>query len=136
MVKSIGVVVLWTLVNWAVCTLFGGLGKIKEIYIVITYSVTPLIVSNFLYAILSNVLVESESGFLNIMVVFFWLYTFFVLIAGSVKIHDFEFGRFVGTSVLTVVGILIVIFLCFIIFLLLQQFAVFVMTLGSEVIYR
>ena len=70
------------------------------------------------------------------MVVFFWLYTLFVLIAGSVKIHDFEFGRFVGTSVLTVVGILIVIFLCFIIFLLLQQFAVFVMTLGSEVIYR
>ena len=136
LVKSIGVVVLWTLVNWAVCTLFGGLGKIKEIYIVITYSVTPLIVSNFLYAILSNVLVESESGFLNIMVVFFWLYTLFVLIAGSVKIHDFEFGRFVGTSVLTVVGILIVIFLCFIIFLLLQQFAVFVMTLGSEVIYR
>ena len=136
LVKSVGVIVLWTFVNWAVCTLFGGLGKIKEIYVVITYSVTPLIISNFLYALLSNVLVESEAGFLNIMVVLFWIYTFFMMVAGSVKIHDFEFGRFFGTSVLTVVGILIVIFLCFIIFLLLQQFAVFVMTLGSEIIYR
>lgn len=136
LVKSVGVVVLWTLVNWAVCTLFGGLGKLKEIYTVITYSVTPLIVSNFLYALLSNVLVKSEAGFLNIMVTLFWIYTFFLLVAGSVKIHDFEFGKFVGTSVLTVIGILIVIFLCFIIFLLLQQFVVFLMTLGSEVVYR
>lgn len=136
LVKSIGVIVLWTFVNWAVCTLFGGLGKIREIYTVITYSVTPLIISNFMYALLSNVLVESEAGFLNIMVTLFWIYTFFLLVAGSVKIHDFEFGRFVGTSVLTVVGILIVIFLIFIIFLLLQQFAVFLMTLGSEIIYR
>ena len=136
LVKSVGVIALWTLVNWAVCTLFGGLGKIGEIYTVITYSTTPLTVSNFLYAILSNILVKSEAGLLNIMVIAFWIYTIFLLIAGSVKIHDFDFGKFVGTSVLTVVGILIVIFLCFIIFLLLQQFAVFVMTLGSEVIYR
>ena len=136
LVKSVGVIALWTVVNWAVCTLFGGLGKIKEIYTVITYSVTPLIASNFLYALLSNILVKSEAGFLNIMVTAFWIYTLFLLIAGSVKIHDFGFGRFFGTSVLTVIGILIVIFLCFIIFLLLQQFAVFVMTLGSEMVYR
>lgn len=136
LVKSVGVVVLWTLVNWAVCTLFGGLGKIKEIYTVISFSVTPLIASNFLYALLSNVLVKSEAGFLNVMVTLFWIYTLFLLIAGSVKVHDFGFGRFAGTSVLTVIGILIVIFLCFIIFLLLQQFVVFLMTLGSEVIYR
>ena len=70
------------------------------------------------------------------MVTAFWIYTLFLLIAGSVKIHDFGFGRFFGTSALTVIGILIVIFLCFIIFLLLQQFAVFVMTLGSEMVYR
>lgn len=136
LVKSVGVIALWTVVNWAVCTLFGGLGKIKEIYTVITYSVTPLIASNFLYALLSNILVKSEAGFLNIMVTTFWIYTLFLLIAGSVKIHDFGFGRFFGTSALTVIGILIVIFLCFIIFLLLQQFAVFVMTLGSEMVYR
>jgi len=136
LVKSVGVIVLWSLINWAVCTLLGGLGKIKEIYIVITYCATPLIASNFLYAFLSNILLESEIGFLNIMVTICWIYAAFLLVAGSSKIHDYGFGTIVWTSAATVLGILIVIFLCFIIFMLLQQFGGFAMTLFNEVLYR
>ncbi len=136
LVKSVGVIVLWTIINWAVCTLFGGLGKMKEIYIAINYCATPLIISNFAYALLSNVLLEDEIGFLNIMVTLFWIYAGFLLVAASSKIHDYSFGAIVGTSVATVVGILIVIFLAFIIFLLLQQLGGFLLTVGSEIIYR
>ena len=128
--------VLWTLVNWAVGVLFGGLGKIRNIFIVITYSFAPLIVSNILYTVLSNVMLESEAGFLNIMVTLFWIYTLFLIVAGTVKIQDFSFGRFVGTSVLTVIGILIVIFLVFCIFLLMQQCVMFFGTIVNEIIYR
>lgn len=136
LVKTVGIVVLWTLVNWAVGVLFGGLGKIRNIFIVITYSFAPLIVSNILYTVLSNVMLESEAGFLNIMVTLFWIYTLFLIVAGTVKIQDFSFGRFVGTSVLTVIGILIVIFLVFCIFLLMQQCVMFFGTIVNEIIYR
>ena len=136
LVKTVGIVLLWTLVNWAVCTLLGGLGRMKEIYIVITYSLTPLIISNVLYLIFTNVLYENEAEFLGIMVAVFWIYTLFMLMAGSVKIHDMGFGRFAATSLFTVLGIGIVIFLVFLLFLLIQQVGSFLLTIFYEIIYR
>jgi hypothetical protein len=47
-----------------------------------------------------------------------------------------EFGKFVVSSLLTVLGIAIVIFLIFLLFLLLQQLGGFLLTLFHEVIYR
>lgn len=136
LVKTVGIVALWTIVNWAVCTLMHGLGKMKEIYIVITYSLTPLIISNVLYLIFTNVLYENEAEFLGIMIVIFWLYTIFMLMAGSTKIHDIGFGKFFATSILTILGIAIVVFLIFLLFLLIQQFGSFLLTLFYEIIYR
>ncbi len=136
LVSTVGAVVLWSVVNWAVCTLMGGLGKIKQIYVVITYSITPLIMSNVLWLIFTNVLYEEEAEFLGIMVAIFWIYTIFMLMAGSVKVHDYGFGMFVATSVLTVLGILIVIFLVFLLFLLIQQLGSFLLSLFYEIMYR
>ena len=136
LVKTVGIVALWTIVNWAVCTLMHGIGKMKEIYIVITYSLTPLIISNVLYLIFTNVLYESEAEFLGIMIAVFWIYTIFMVMAGSIKIHDYGFGKFVATSVLTILGIAIVIFLVFFLFLLIQQLGSFLLTLFYEMIYR
>ena len=136
LIKTVGIVALWTMVNWAVCVILGGIGTVKRIYLVITYSLTPLIISNVLYTVLSNIVLESEAGFLNIMVTIFWIYTLFLLIVGTIKIQDFGFGKFIGTSILTVIGIMIVIFLIFIFILLMQQLVMFVFTLINEMIYR
>ena len=136
LVQTVGIVLLWTVVNWAVCTLLSGIGKMKQIYIVITYSLTPLIISNVLYLIFTNVLYENEAEFLGIMVAIFWIYTLFMLMAGSIKIHDIGFGRFAATSLLTVLGIGIVIFLIFLLFLLVQQVGSFLLTIFYEIIYR
>lgn len=136
LVKTVGIIVLWTLINWAVTTLFGGIGKIKEIYIVVTYSTIPLIISNCIYIIFTNVMIPTEAGFLGIMQVIFWIYTLFLLIAGSLKIHDISFGSFLLTALLTIVGIAIVIFLLFLLFMLVQQAYSFIITLVYEMIYR
>ena len=79
---------------------------------------------------------KEEAEFLGIMVVVFWIYSIFMLMAGSVKVHDYGFGMFVVTSLLTIIGILIVIFLVFLLFLLLQQLGGFLMTLFYEIMYR
>lgn len=134
--KTVGVVVLWTLANWGVSTLFGGLGTIRNIYIVITYSLAPLIACNFLHLILSNIVLDTEASFLNIMLAIAWIYLIFMLVAGTIKVQDFSFGKFVGTSILTIVGILIVLFLIFVVFLLMQQLVLFLATLVNEIIYR
>ena len=54
---------------------------------------------------------------------------------GSMKIHDFSFGRFVATAVLSLVGIVIVVFLIFIVLTLIQQFGGFLITIIREILY-
>ena len=136
LVKTVGIVLLWTVTNWAVSTLFGGIGRIREIYIVTTYSIMPLIISNLLYVLFTSVMLPTESGFLNMMVFLFYCLMVFIMIAGLIKIHDFSFGRIIGTCALTIIGIAVEIFLLFLVGLLIQQTFGFVVTLIYEMIYR
>ena len=136
LVKTVGIVLLWTVTNWAVSTLFGGIGRIREIYIVTTYSIMPLIISNLLYVLFTSVMLPTESGFLNMMVFLFYCLMVFTMIAGLIKIHDFSFGRIIGTCALTIIGIAVEIFLLFLVGLLIQQTFGFVVTLIYEMIYR
>lgn len=135
-VKTFGLVILWTLVNWAVCTLFGGIGKIKEIFCVVTYALMPVIIGNVIYTVLTNFFVPSELAFLSVLMTALKLYSVFVIIIGTIIIHDFSFGKFVGTTLLTFFGIMIVIFVGVIIIVLVQQLIAFFATVYQEYRYR
>lgn len=136
LLQTFGIVVLWTICNWAVCTLQEGKGKMREIFIVTSYSILPLIISNIVYTVASNVILESEASFLTIFVTVMQLFTAFILITGTIIIHDYTFGRFVGTSIMSILGILIVVFLGIVIVILVQQVAMFVGTVYREFVYR
>lgn len=136
LIQTIGLVVLWTITNWAVATLFGGIGKIKEIFIVTSYSLTPLIIGNVLYIVLTNFLLPSEIGFLNIIMGAMTAYGGLLLTIGTLKIHDYEFGKFIGTTILTVIGMLIVVFVLIILILMIQQTYGFIQTLFNEIVTK
>lgn len=135
-VQTVGFVVLGTVVNWAVSALMGGIGRVKEIFVVISYSLLPYIIGNIFFILLSNVLLSTEAGFLYVLQTLSLLYTVFILIVGLIKIHDFSFSQFVASTVLTVCGMLVVLFLLFIIIVLFQQLGGFVLTLIREIVYR
>lgn len=136
LVKTFGFILLWTIANWGVCTLFGGLGKIKEIFCVVTYSLIPMIFGNILHTVLTNFFVPDEIAFLTVLMTALQLYTIFTVIVGSIIIHDFSFGKFVGTTVLTFFGMLVVIFVGVIMIILVQQLVAFFATVYQEYIYR
>ena len=121
LIRSVGLVVLFVICNWMVCTLTGGLGKIKDITVITCYSLMPLIVENILQIVLSNVLLSTESEFLGIIHALALIYTFIMLSIGITKIHDYTVGQFVGTGLLTVVSMAAVVFLGIMIVLLVQQ---------------
>lgn len=132
LVRSVGIIVLWIIVNWAVSTIFGGRGKVKEIAVVTCYSLIPMIVGNFLSVILSNVLVPTEGEFIGIIYTILQIYTLLLIVIGTVVIHDYDFKHFIGTTLLTLLGIAIVIFLMIMVILLVQQFWVFLVTVFTE----
>ena len=136
LLKTIGAVLLFTVANWGVATLMQGRGTLKEIYIVTCYSLIPLIISNFAYAIITNYVSLSEAAFVDIMATALLIYTVIMFIFGLMAIHDVSFGKFLGITVLSLFGILIVIFVGVIVFLLAQQLYSFIMTIVNELIYR
>ena len=134
--STVGLIVLWTVSNWLVCTLAGGIGKIKEIFIVTCYSLRPILFAKTVRLILTHILVPSEGAFLDIFVVICTAYAALMLIIGIMRIHDYEFGRFLGTTIFTVIGMLIIVFLLFLVFLISQQLFAWLKTLYIELRYR
>jgi hypothetical protein len=130
--STVGLVVLWTVSNWLVCTLLGGIGKLKEIFIVTCYCLIPIIIEIVLSFIFSHVLVKDESAFVAIMVYAFIMYAAFMLSIGIMRIHDYEFGKFVFTTVLTIIAMVVIVFLVFLVFMMVQQLFGWVVTVSSE----
>lgn len=133
LVRSVGIVALWIICNMLVTTLMDGKGKLKDIYVVTTYSLVPLIIGKFTFLILSNVMMAGEAEFLIIFRSLMLAYTLILLMIGTIKIHDYSMGKFLGTTLLTLVGMVIVVFLIIMIFILSQQFVAFLATLYIEI---
>ena len=133
-VKTSGLVILWIIANWMVCTLLQGKGRFKEIAIVTCYSLLPLIIEKFINLILTNVLLPTEASFLTILEVIAIIYFLILMITGLMKIHDFSMGRLIGTSVLSIAGVAAIVFLVIMIVILVQQFGGFIATVISEIL--
>ena len=133
---SIGVVILWSVCNWAISVLAEGKGHIQEVYIVTCYSLFPQIVGNILYLIMSNILLLKEETVLTTIITVCLILTGILLCIGTMIIHEFDFFRFIWTAIFTLIAMAIVIFLCFMIVILLQQFYSFIHTVFIEVVYR
>ena len=134
--KTVVAVLLFSVSNWAVAALMQGRGTLKEIYIGTCYSLLPLITGNFIYALLSNFVSLSEGAFLDIMMTGLTIYTVMLFVFALMAIHDISFGRFLGITLLSLFGILVVVFVGVIVFMLAQQLYMFIMTIVNEMIYR
>ena len=132
-VQTIGLVALWVVANWMICTLMGGKGRFKEIIIVTSYSLMPIIIERIIWIALSNILLPTESGFLGILTTVAILYAFLLFIIGMMRIHEFTAGRFLLTSFLTVLSMAAIALLIILVMILVQQFGGFIVTLVTEI---
>lgn len=133
---SVGVVVLWVIVEWAVSTLFEGKGRIGEILCVTCYSLVPTILFRVFYIIYSYAVVPSSASFLSIIEIVCLAYTVVLMVVGLITIHEFSLFKVVGTSILTAFGMIIVVFILLMVFSLAQNFVAFIVNIFSEAIYR
>lgn len=133
-VQSAGLVALWVVANWLVTTLFGGKGRMKEIYVVTCYSLMPMIIERVIYIVLTNFLLPTEASFLGILSTVAMIYTGLLLVIGMMRIHDFSATRLAGTSLLTVFGMAAIVFLMILVGLLLQQLGGFISTVALEIL--
>lgn len=133
---NVGVAVLFVIVNWGVCVLAQGKGKLKEIFIVTCFALIPEILGSVLYLVLTNILVPEEAAILTVITVVCHIIAAIVLCVGIMTIHEYDFFKFLGTTVLTVLGMALVVFIIFMLFILFQELFGFIGSLFTEIFYR
>ena len=133
---SVVPVLLWCISNWSVCTLMDGEGKLGHIFIVTCYALTPRIFGIFINIFLSRFLTIQESMFIAIVDQVSLLFMALLVLAGMLVIHNYTLMRAIASSVLTIVGIMAIIFLCIIFFGVVQQIYGFVQTIYMEMLNR
>jgi len=134
--RSLFMVLLFVVANWALCTLLDGEGRMIDIYISTCYCLIPLVFIRFFEAIASNVLTAGEYVFVSMIALCFNAW-FIVLLLYSLKtIHNYTLKKTLFNALMTIVGMAIIFFIIFLFVVLIQQLYIFFATIFTEMIMR
>lgn len=131
-----GVALLYTVVNWGVCSIQGGKGKMYEVYIAVAYSLIPIILYRLFLLIISNLMTAEEAFFLGVFQILAYIIAGFSLLVANMEIHEYDFFKVLKTTVLILLGMGLIVFLLFMVIILIQQLFTFVETIKNELLLR
>jgi hypothetical protein len=129
-------VFLWTLANWGLTTLMDGKGRMQDIYMAVAYAMVPSVIINVVMIVLSQMITYDEGGvywFLSALAV---AWTGVLIICGMMMIHDYSMGKTLLSSLLTVIGMGIVVFVFVVFFSLISDTIAYFISLYRELLFR
>ena len=135
-ISTVSVVILASVANWTITTLFNGKGKLKDIYIVICYSLTVLIIGDAIVTFASNFVATEEVMILTSIQMVCYVYFVFLLVAGLGTIHEYGFGGNLASMVLTIVAAAVILFIGVLLFTMLERMFNFVSSVSEEFMRR
>lgn len=127
---------LWVTANWCITTLMEGEGSYRDIVIATAYALVPLILINLPLIPLSRIINIEEGAFYYFFGSVSVLWTGILILAGASVTHQYTMTKTVFTSILSVVGMGLMIFIGLLVFSLLQQMISFVYTIYREIAFR
>ena len=135
-ISVVSVVALFTVSNWTVTTLFNGKGKMKDIFIVLCYSLTVLIVGDIIVTFASNFVTTEEVMILTSVQMLCYAYFAFLVIAGLTTIHEYGFGGSIMSIVMSIVAAAIILFIGILVFTMLERMVSFFSSVAEELMRR
>ena len=100
----------WVVSNWCFTTLMDGKGTIKDIFISTCYALKPYIVFSMPLFIMSHVLLADEAILYTVLNSVSLMWMIGLMFFGMITTHDYSLSKGILTAILTVVGILLIIF--------------------------
>lgn len=134
--STVGLFFVVATANWCFCTLLDGKGTFKDICTVCAYALIPFIIACFFTTTMTNLLSLDEGGFLEYILIIARLWSLVIAFCGLQSIHEYSAKRVVGSILLTLLGSLIIVFILFLFFMLIQQFYSFISTVYTEIARR
>ncbi|NIK77029.1 hypothetical protein FHS15_002154 [Paenibacillus castaneae] len=129
-------VLFWCVANWSLTTLMDGEGKFVEIFTSTCFALIPMVIINFPWIWLSNVISLQETTFYYFCNSFAVLWSMYLLFIGNMTVHQFTPSKTIGTIILTIVAIGFMAFICLLFFSLVQQMISFVTVIYQEITMR
>lgn len=136
LLQTAGLFLVFVIANYGLASFMTGKGKLREIVTVTAYSLIPYIVSILINTAFSNILTRDEGMFMSIITAVGLLWTFFMLFAGLMTIHQYSVGKTVLSFLITVFGMLVILFLAVLFITLYAQVLSFVDSIAREVSIR
>lgn len=128
--------ILWCVSNWCLTSLMDGEGKMRDIAIFTGYSLLPLLIIQFPLVLLSHVITTEEGTFYYVFSVISYIWTIALLVLGMMITHQYSMKKTLATTVLTLLGMAIILFIGLLFFSVIQQFLTFIVTAYKEIRFR
>ena len=124
------------LANWSMTTLFDGKGRFGDIYIAMCYALVPYVLIQLPMVFVSNILSFDEAAFYTVLTSFSIIWCAFQVFVGLMQVHDYSPSKTMVFIIVTIVGMLIIIFLLLVFFSLLGDAASYFISLYREIAFR
>lgn len=128
--------ITWVVANWAISTIKDGEGKFKEIFVGTAFAMTPYILLAVPIALITNLLNLDEKSIYGTLSWFMYIWMIYLVLVKIKVLHDFENGKMVWISLLTLLGVFIIWFIGLLLMGLLTQTINFVMSIIKEISFR
>ncbi len=127
---------LWVTANWCLTTLFDGEGSFRDIFIACSYSLTPLPLFVIPATLATHILTTGEAGIINLILAIAYVWLGMLIFFGMMVTHDYSLAKNILTSLGTIVGMAVIMFIILLFTGLLSKMVGFVSSIYTEISYR
>lgn len=129
-------IVIFTVANWSITTLFDGKGTMKEIFMMTSYSLFPLVITGFFGMLISNFITLEEVAVYNLIIGIGVFFTGFMIFFGLINIHEYGLAKMLLTIIATIIALAVILFVLLLTFDLFQKVYGFIYTIYREISLR
>ncbi len=127
---------IFCLANWSLTTLFEGKGRMRDIYMGTAYALTPFVLIQLPLILLSNFVTVEEGSFYSVLSGISMLWCGLLLVCAMMMIHDYSLGKTLAFMVMSLFGMLVIIFVTLMFFSLISDGVAYVVSLYKELSFR
>lgn len=136
LIGTVGVLLLWVIVNWGICILNEGKGTLKEVFCMSAYCMTPMILFSVIFTVASHMIPATTTSTFALLGTIMMIYTVVLLLLGMTVVYEYSFFKAIWMAILSVLGMLLAAFVIFSVILLTQQFVTFFVNVIDEIMLR